>query len=165
MRILVLSDSCHSGSVTRELPPPPPPPGQRAKLMPDAVAMRVYREHTSFYDKLQADVLAATGKGRIDPEAALAQVGPAAHATALVGAFKPAVILVSGCQDNQTSMDGEHNGAFTEKLLKVWNQGKFNGNYESFHARIRAALPATQSPNLFTLGKARAFLAQRPFHV
>jgi hypothetical protein len=28
-----------------------------------------------------------------------------------------------GCQDNQTSMDGDHNGAFTEQLLKVWNQG------------------------------------------
>ena len=46
VRILVLSDSCHSGSVTRELPPPPPPPGQRVKLMPEAVAMRVYAANT-----------------------------------------------------------------------------------------------------------------------
>ena len=83
----------------------------------------------------------------------------------MVGQFKPAVILISGCQDNQTSMDGEHNGAFTEKLLKVWNHGAFKGNYDSFHARIRAALPASQSPNLFTLGKAKAFLAQQPFIV
>lgn len=75
------------------------------------------------------------------------------------------MILISGCQDNQTSMDGEHNGAFTEKLLKVWNQGAFQGNYGSFHARIRAALPPSQSPNLFTLGKAGVFLAQVPFTV
>ena len=27
VRILVLSDSCHSGTITRDLPPPPPPPG------------------------------------------------------------------------------------------------------------------------------------------
>ena len=75
------------------------------------------------------------------------------------------MILISGCQDNQTSMDGEHNGAFTEQLLKVWNQGGFQGNYGNFHARIKARMPATQSPNLFTLGAAGAFLAQKPFSV
>jgi metacaspase-1 len=167
VRILVLSDSCHSGSVVRELPPPPPPPGVRPKLMPAAVAMRVYREHAAFYDKLQNDVAKAAGPGKalVDPDAALAQVGAAAHATALVGAFKPAVVLISGCQDNQTSMDGDHNGAFTEQLLKVWNNGAFTRNYGSFHSRIRAAMPPTQSPNLFTLGKASKFLAQTPFKV
>jgi hypothetical protein len=165
VRILVLSDSCHSGSVTREAPPPPPPPGQRVKLMPDAVALRVYSKHKSFYDKLQDDVSKAAGKVIVDPDHALAQVGAAAHATAVVGVFKPAVVLISGCQDNQTSMDGEHNGAFTEKLLKVWNNGAFTGSYSAFHSRIRAALPASQSPNLFVLGPAAGFLAQRPFTV
>ena len=165
VRILVLSDSCHSGTITRDLPPPPPPPGQRAKLMPAAVATRVYREHQAFYDKLQADVAAAAGKAVVDPDTALAQVGAAAHATALVGKFNPAVVLISGCQDNQTSMDGDHNGAFTEQVLKVWNRGAFKGSYSSFHARVRALLPASQSPNLFTLGKAGSFLKQTPFKV
>jgi hypothetical protein len=136
--------------------------------MPDAVGMRVYAKHKAFYDKLQADVAAASRKGLADPDAALAQVavsGPAAQAVALVGAFKPAVLLISGCQDNQTSMDGEHNGAFTEKLLRVWNNGGFRGNYAGFHARIRAAMPASQSPNLFTLGPAATLQAQAPFMV
>jgi hypothetical protein len=166
VRVLVLSDSCHSGSVTRERAPPPPPPGQRPKLMPEAVGARVYAAHKVFYDKLQASV--ARDAKRVDPDAALAQVavtGTAATATALVGSFKPAVLLISGCQDNQTSMDGEHNGAFTEKLLKVWNRGAFNGTYASFHARIRAAMPASQSPNLFALGPAAGLLAQKPFTV
>jgi len=166
VRILVLSDSCHSGTVTRDLPPPPPPPGWRAKLMPASVAMRVYRDHAAFYDKLQADVAKAAGKDAVaDPDAALAKVGAAAHATELVGTFKPMVVLISGCQDNQTSMDGDHNGAFTEQLLKVWSNGQFKGGYASFHTRIRAAMPASQSPNLFTLGKAAKFLAQTPFTV
>ena len=168
VRVLVLSDSCHSGSVTRERTPLAPPPGQRAKLMPDSVGLRVYAKHKAMYDKLQAEVASAARKAQTDPDAALAQValtGPAAQATALVGAFKPAVILISGCQDNQTSLDGEHNGAFTEKLLRVWNNGGFNGSYSSFHARIRAAMPASQSPNLFVLGPAAAFLAQQPFKV
>ena len=79
--------------------------------------------------------------------------------------FKPAVILISGCQDNQTSMDGDHNGAFTEQLLQVWNHGKFKGSYASFHAKIRAAMPPSQSPNLFVLGPAAGFLKQAPFSV
>ncbi|MBC8056298.1 MAG: caspase family protein, partial [Rhizobiales bacterium] len=165
VRILVLSDSCHSGTVTREIAPPPPPPGQRSKLMPDAVARRVYAEHQAFYDKLQADVAAAARKDFTDPDEALAQLGGAAEATALVGRFKPGVVLISGCQDNQTSMDGEHNGAFTEQLLKVWNRGKFEGSHNAFHAQIRAGLPRTQSPNLFVLGPTARFLKQKPFTV
>ena len=40
VRILVLSDSCHSGTVTREMPPPGVAAG-RSKAMPDAVAVIV----------------------------------------------------------------------------------------------------------------------------
>lgn len=172
VRIVVLSDSCHSGSVTREGRPPQPPPGQRSKLMPEPVARRVYDENKAFYDKLQADVARAAGaKAPVDPDAALAALthtGAAAQAASLVGKLKAAVVLISGCQDNQTSMDGEFNGAFTEQLLRVWEQGAFRGSYGSFHARIRARLPASQSPNLFTLGPAPAlagFVAQAPFTV
>jgi metacaspase-1 len=177
VRVLVLSDSCHSGTVTREGPPSmsaPPQPDQRPRLMPAAVGRRVYAEHKAFYDKLQADVAAAARKVFVEPDAALAAVAVsagssgAAHAIGLVGQFQPTVVLISGCQDNQVSMDGEHNGAFTEQLLKVWNLGGFVGNYASFHQQIRAKLPATQSPNLFVLGDtstAAAFLKLGPFSV
>ena len=164
VRILVLSDSCHSGSVTRDIPPPPPP-GMRPKLMPPAVARRVYDDHQDFYDQLQREVAEQAGKTYVDPDSALALVGAAANASKLVGKFKPSVLLISGCQDNQTSMDGDHNGAFTEQLLKVWNRGAFDGSYKTFHARIKSSLPPSQSPNLFALGKATAFLKQKPFSV
>ena len=165
VRILVLSDSCHSGTVVRAGPPQLATPQQRPKLMPEAVAMRTYREHQAFYDKLQLDVAKAAGKAPVDPDTALAQVAISGRLTAIVADFKPAVILISGCQDNQTSMDGDHNGAFTEQLLKVWNNGAFTGNYARFHSRIKAGLPPSQSPNLFTLGSAGTFLAQTPFAV
>jgi len=165
VRILVLSDSCHSGTVTRAGPPPTATAHQRPKLMPASVAMRTYREHQAFYDKLQRDVAKAAGKATVDPDAALAQVAASGRLTAIVKKFNPAVVLISGCQDNQTSMDGDHNGAFTEQLLKVWSQGTYQGNYGGFHARIKAGLPSSQSPNLFTLGVAGKFLAQRPFTV
>ena len=79
--------------------------------------------------------------------------------------FKPAVVLISGCQDNQFSMDGDNNGAFTEQVLRVWNEGRFKGSLAQFHARVRHALPPTQSPNLFALGPATGFLQQAPFTI
>ncbi len=97
------------------------------------------------------------------PTLALAQVAVSNRLTAIVSRFEAAVILISGCQDNQTAMDGAHNGAFTEKLLLVWKDGRFSGNYAMLHSRIRSLLPPTQSPNLFTLGPAGAFLKQQPF--
>ena len=166
VRILVLSDSCHSGSVTRDATMPVATiPSQRPKLMPESVAMRTYREHQAFYDRLQREVADAAGERIADPDTALAQLALSGRLTSIVSRFNPAVLLISGCQDNQTSMDGEQNGAFTEQLLRVWNQGRFEGNYALFHARIRARLPATQSPNLFALGKAGAFMLQKPFTV
>jgi hypothetical protein len=170
VRVLVLSDSCHSGSVVRDGPPHPVPTAaaghtQRPKLMPRPIALRTYRDNQAFYDKLQRDVAERAGDAVVDPDTALANVAVSSRLTAIVKKFKPAVILISGCQDNQTSMDGEHNGAFTEQLLAVWNHGAFKSSYARFHATIRARMPATQSPNLFTLGSSGAYLAQQPFSV
>src|SRR5262249_10563136 len=41
--------------------------------------------------------------------------------------IQASVLLISGCQDNQLSMDGARNGLFTEKLKQVWNSGAFTG--------------------------------------
>lgn len=166
VRILVFSDSCHSGTVTRARPPRDLPSAGRSKMMPPAVAIRTYSAHRKFYDDLQKAVeKQSKTAASIDPDAALAHVTVSNRLTDIAKVCRASVILISGCQDNQTSMDGDHNGAFTEQLLKVWNDGRFGGNYARFHAAIKAALPSSQSPNLFTLGPASAFAAQRPFTV
>jgi hypothetical protein len=170
VRVIVLSDSCHSGTVTRAPMPAPDAvnPAGRSKMMPPAVAMRTYREHQKFYDNLQKAVAKEAGKTLLlDPDAMLAagRIVESTRLTSIAGDCKASVILISGCQDNQTSMDGAHNGAFTEQLLQVWNHGAYRGSYAKFHATIRARLPATQSPNFFTLGPAAAFAAQQPFSV
>jgi len=164
VRVLVLSDSCHSGSVTRAFPPTLATPHLRPKLMPAPVAMRTYAEHKAFYDNLQRDVAKAVGRNARGRDDALGNVNGSGRLTR-VAKFNPAVVLISGCQDNQESMDGDHNGAFTEQLLKVWNHGAFNGNYGKFHTLIKAGMPSTQTPNLFALGNAAAFLAEQPFVV
>ncbi len=159
VRVLVLSDSCHSGTVVRAAPPLTADARQRPRHLPPEVARRTYAEHAAFYDGLQRQ---APGRD-VDPDAALARVTKPGRVAAVVKRFRPSVVLIAGCQDNQTSLDGERNGAFTAALLATWNQGAFRGNHTQFHARIRARMPATQSPNLFTLGPAAAFLAQSPF--
>jgi hypothetical protein len=172
VRVLVLSDSCHSGTVTRAAMMPLAAPAVfvgptwRSKMMPPAVAMRTYRDHQEFYDELQHKVQEVAGDTlRVDPDTMLGRVAVSPRLTAIVNDFKPSVILISGCQDNQTSMDGDHNGAFTEQLLQVWQNGDYKGTYAKFHAAIRSRMPASQSPNLFTLGDTAEFVRAQPFSV
>jgi hypothetical protein len=135
--------------------------------MPADVGLRVYEQHRRFYDALQADVAKAAGKASIaDPDAVLATLSvQGGRVQSIARRLKAAVILISGCQDNQVALDGDHNGAFTGQLRRVWNGGRFEGNHAQFHARIVAGMPASQTPNLFLLGPAAAFVAQRPFSV
>jgi hypothetical protein len=169
VRILLLSDSCHSGTVARgemvEAMAGASPNGARPKWMPRVIAEKTYEAHKRFYDDKQK-AAARAGRGKlVDPDAALAQVSVSDRVGVAIKNFAPAVILISGCQDNQTSMDGDRNGAFTERLLAVWTRGRFNGNYARFHADIKAGMQPTQTPNLFSLGSAAPFLAQAPFQV
>lgn len=168
VRILVLSDSCHSGTVVRARLSlsNSAAPELRSKMMPPSVAMRTYEAHKDFYDKLQQDVAKAdSGDAVVDPDEALAGVAVSTRLTKIAKRFKARAILISGCQDNQSSYDGEHNGAFTARLLTVWNRGNFDGNHAGFHAHIKAGMPAIQTPNLYTMGPVVAFLKQRPFTV
>jgi metacaspase-1 len=168
VRVLVLSDSCHSGTVTRaplvETLGEATARSGRPKWMPNVIAEKTYEAHKQFYDRIQ-QTTARAGRAFVDPDAVLAEMTVTDRVGAVVKAFNPAVILISGCQDNQTSLDGDRNGAFTERLLSVWNRGAFAGNYARFHAVIKAGMLPTQAPNLFALGSAVKFLAQRPFEV
>src|SRR5439155_2477505 len=76
------------------------------------------------------------------------------------------VLLVSGCQDNQTSADGDKNGLFTQNLLEVWDSGSFTGSHKQFHSAILNKMPPTQTPNYYTVGADNTdFEAQRPFTI
>lgn len=142
VRVLVLSDSCHSGTVTRALPPwELPQPAVRA--MPPDVGLRTYRQNKAVYDAVQRD-------------------NPAAEAVRV----KATVLLISGCQDNQVSLDGPRNGLFTGTMKKVWNNGKFKFGYQRFHDTIVTKMPPTQTPNYYLVGSANpAFESQLPFTI
>ena len=153
VRVLVLSDSCHSGTAIKAAyyavraaataASGTGAPAPRYRAMPREVALRTYRAHRAMYDKLQAAV-------KPDAETGI----------------RASAILISGCQDNQLSQDGDFNGLFTANLLRVWNEGHFKGDYKQFHRDIRKNMPPDQTPNFFTTGPAdRAFEKQLPFTV
>jgi hypothetical protein len=80
--------------------------------------------------------------------------------------IKASVLLISGCMDNQLSLDGTNNGLFTQQLLKVWADGAFTGNYQELHRRIRDLMPPYQTPNYYRVGQPDdAFEQQTPWTI
>ena len=128
----MLSDSCHSGTVTRAPIMAGSDAKTRSRMMPPAVADATYRKHQRFYDGLQRKIGKAAGAApRVDPDTALAQLVVKPRLARIVTKFGPACILISGCQDNQTSMDGDRNGAFTRSLAGRMGRGGIPGGLPS----------------------------------
>jgi metacaspase-1 len=169
VRVVVLSDSCHSGTVVRnfyrevidrlpavrsayERVAPRLRSRSRVKTRarelrlrgaPPDVQNRILNTHRALYEGIRA---ATPRSNQVDLDAS--------------------VILISGCQDNQESAEQNGHGAFTAALLEEWNERGFRDDYPALHSAILAALPATQSPNYYTDGVSwPEFEAQVPFTI
>jgi hypothetical protein len=160
VRVLVFSDSCHSGTAVklafysatgdrshaaraaRGFTGGDGEPRYRA--MPAPVALRTYLANQALYDPILRDSNLRAAEDKV----------------------KASVLLISGCQDNQLSADGTFNGLFTGTLKQVWNGGKFKGGYRSFRNRIVNRMPPDQTPNYFAVGARNAqFERQKPFSI
>lgn len=154
VRIAVLSDSCHSGTVTRGIQAEVPDPvstrekasaeSPRYRAMPRDVIVATYRANAKLYDAIQERM---GGTEQADPAAT--------------------VLLVSGCRDDQLSLDGFSNGLFTENLRAVWDEGAWGGGgYMQFREAIRARMPDKQQPNYLRVGAPNpGFEQQKPFTI
>lgn len=150
VRIVVLSDSCHSGTVIRAWMDMA---GGALKGLPD--------EYVTAGRFMPADVNERDNQARADIYATVAATTPSETYAGL----KARVLLLSGCQDNQTSSDGERNGLFTGTLRSVYKNGYWGG-YSRFLRDIKRALPPWQSPNYLALNDPqRAFDRERPFEI
>jgi len=159
VRCVVLSDSCHSGTVLKKkfyewrvasgLKPVDAPltaeaAPKVAKFPPRELARSTYETNKTFYDA----IIQRTPKDGEKTD------------------IPASVLLISGCQDNQYSFDGTFNSAFTAEVLNVWNNGKFQGDYRDFHGAVQARCEPTQSPNYYTIGRPMPeFYRQRPFTI
>jgi uncharacterized caspase-like protein len=146
VRVVLLSDSCHSGTVTRAAASDPDAQGPRPRFMP---------------------------MGNWLPESALPRAanGKPASRVAITAASSPFVralaagdLLLSGCAEgaNNFSYDahiaGRANGAFTYYALKALKKMTAKATYADWHAEIRKSLPSAnypQTPQLFGSKSAR----------
>ena len=134
VRILIFSDSCHSGTVTRgdnDEEEILPPPGMAFRLIPKPSLTATYMVHKAFYDGLQA--------------------APGMHPK-----IAARVLLFSGCQDEQLSREDQSSdppgGLFTKSILKAWAPGKFN-TYKDFFDAVKTGMPDDkQTPNFSVFG-------------
>jgi hypothetical protein len=147
VRVFVFSDSCHSGTVLKNMrlaDARAATAAQRYRAIPPEFAQRTYLANRKFYDELGNRKKNAKGKQKVEASA----------------------LLISGCQDNQLSSDGTFNGLFTAKVKQVWNGGKFKGTYRQFFKAIRRIMPPDQTPNYFWAGASDlAFEQEQPFTV
>ena len=153
VRILIFSDSCHSGTVTKQAYTRNMHVTRSAltgsevvrfRNMPPDAALRTYRLNQKFYDKILTDPSLKAAESKIAASA----------------------LLISGCQDNQLSQDGQFNGLFTGTFLRVWKSGLFLGDYRRLHRKIVDRMPPDQTPNYYFIGAANAkFEGERPFRI
>ncbi len=136
VKLLMISDSCHSGTVARFAPITTPPtilgknpPQRKVRFLPPSV----------FLSKREA---AALGSRR------------ARRPSSPPGRY--AALLMAGCQDTEYSYDaifqGRPNGAFTFVALRALASLRARSTYKDWYAMIRKALPSRQypqTPNLY----------------
>lgn len=143
VRIFVLSDSCHSGTVVRQKISDESPinngknyvPSLPYKELPFDVAIATYANNKDFYKGLLEN--SKVSKSKIDGDN-----------------IQASVILISGCQDHQLSLDGSFNGKFTGAVKHAWFNSDHEGDYKDFHEEVVSKIPLAfnQTPNYFTLG-------------
>lgn len=123
VRIIVVSDSCHSGTVTRDV-------AKVGRWLGKDTLDSLYQKRSQEYDQVQ--------------------IGYPARDRVTVAA---SVILISGCMDNQTSADGDGNGRFTKQLKAEWADGAFRGSLKLLRTRIVQNMPSDQTPNYYMVGR------------
>ena len=133
VRVVVVSDSCHSGTVIK------------------AWEIGGYNNENEFSRHIKS---APPSACRVAPRSSTAQQ----QARVKKPRMKASIVLLSGCMDNQFSYDGAINGLFTEKLLQVYAGGALQYNYRELRKQIGKLMPPEQSPQLYIIGgKNKAF--------
>ncbi len=164
VRIVCVMDCCHSGSAIRAplgafgATGSAPASSHKPRQLPLSAAAHAFRSNRALYEKI--GMARREGSGDGGDTLMLEEAGIRPQRKGL----KATVRLISGCQDDEVSMDGAFNGRFTEELLKVWNNGRFGGDYDKFYKTIRSGMPAGQTPNHLVIGARNlAFTRQDPF--
>ena len=150
VRIVMIADSCHSGSIARFAPIDVPstageeaiPPQRRVRFLPPA----------TFLDSAELRSLG-------DKRALRRASAPGRHAA----------LTLSGCQDAEFSYDdvfgGRPNGVFSYVALETLKSLAPGATYRDWHSAIRRKLPSSlhpQTPNLYGSRKMKTSAVFQP---
>ena len=163
VRILFISDSCHSGTVaqidasaacespaidegffqTNQLLLDENGEPRRLRSVSTSAQLRHYARFRNTYNAVRAGL----------PDRSQVVV-------------RASLIQLAACQDAQKAADGIRNGLFTGKLLDVWSNGSFAGDYMEFFDSILSQMPEKQQPNFLRVGAmSQTFESERPFSI
>lgn len=114
VRILLVSDSCNSGTIGR---------GDESASLDNSLTelftmekkMQTYINNQSFYDQLMKNTRGARSKP-----------------------MEVSLITLTACKSNQKALENKNlqHSEFSYSLLKIWNAGKFVGDYRAFYQAI-----------------------------
>ena len=140
--IVVVADTCHSQTSARMVRGGSAPVPV-ARHLPDRLAERAYEDHRALYRARRGASVAVAERPDLDVT----------------------LITLSACRDRQTAADGVANGLFTESLLSVWDDGRFEGDYQALVSDVRAAMPDpdAQTPGYEVAGPSSWALARPAF--
>lgn len=140
-RIIVISDSCHSGTMLKN--------DNQIVLQDDYERLNPNSIWLERWQDLVSDNLCQ---------------GPDSASDSI----QASVMLLAACAEREVVAANGNScySLFTEQLLKVWDRGRFNGNYETFLNKIAAKMPMFYHPQISTEGqKAKTFKRQKPFSI
>lgn len=155
VRILLISDSCHSGSISRRM--------EYTDVLNRTSGKSNYGiTPPAFRTPERSDFGTYIAKKYADQYDSIYRSIPSNSRDQVVAS----VIQLAACQDQQLSADGPSNGLFTGKLKEVWNNGNFEGDHSGFCKMITRLLPATETPALVCFGAdVSQFEKQKPFTI
>ncbi len=166
-RIVVVLDSCHSSTATREiLREAAPRLGAESKVEMKGKALLKKGEEllrksprtARLLDKAIKQREAITKAGQYNSRLLPTRAAVAAYlakkdiydkrqadlkdlpALKDHSALKATVMTLAACRDEETALDDNVNGFFTRGILDVWNGGKRYDNYEVFQAAVAAVV-------------------------
>jgi subtilisin family serine protease len=154
VRIFIISDSCHSGSVV--------------KVVATDKDKKVLSELDEIYVKLNLVTRNAprekifptymANKDLYDPLMKKPVVRP--------DMINASVLLFGACQDDEKAAEWDGFGLFTSTIKKVLETSKDISTYRDLFTRVKHEMPGIQHPNLFSYGENHElFVMEKPFQV
>lgn len=139
VRVLLITDSCHNKSIYKLLSNDNEP----TKTFDEEKSIEIFEKNKSFYEAIQ-QLLGSIENVRL----------------------KCGLVTLSACKDDEKAKPGFPLSEFTQNLKDVWNNGVFEGDYETLINKIRELTPTGRTPQISFEGNPDYnFIKTNPFNI